>query len=223
LSILGPVTGINVTLVDKIEENSDMNLQESVKLIEGFSRKKLALATVVDSSRSVELEQQKSIEFPPELKEYIDNICPLQGLDIESVGHPVELLSRDEISWDMQGFNVNAATKKVIPGWNDSWFLIATEGGDPIIVDLSENNESSIVYSAMRGAGVWEFCPIADSISQFLLCALAVEHALNFPGIDEPLDENFNLLGKASCWLFPFLKTHAETYYDEWASVFENY
>mgnify|MGYP000105363855 FL=1 len=200
-----------------------MNLQESIELIKSFSNKELALATEVDSSRSAELEQQKSIQFPPELKAYIDTICPLQGLDIESVGHPVELLSRAETAWEMQGYNVNPATKALIPGWNESWFLIATEGGDPIIVDLSENNESSIVYSAMRGAGAWEFCPIADSISQFLLCALAVEHALNFPGIKEPLDEDFNLVGEAARWLFPFLKQHAEEYYDEWASVFENY
>jgi len=200
-----------------------MNLQESIELIKGFSSKEFALATQVDNSRSAELEQQKSIKLPAELKAYLDTVCPLRGLNIESVGHPVELLSRADIAWEMQGYNVNPATKEFIPGWNDSWFLIATEGGDPIIVDLSENNESSIVYSAMRGAGVWEFCPIADSISQFLLCALAVEHALNFPGIREPLDEEFNLVGEAAGWLFPFLKKHAKEYYDEWASVFENY
>lgn len=200
-----------------------MNLQESIKLIFSFSKREPTLAVVLDGSRSTELEQQRSIKFPPELKDYLDTICPLQYLYIESVGHPIELLSRADVSWDMLGFNVNKATNEVIEGWNEDWFLIASDGGDPIIVDLSENNENSIVYSAMRGAGAWEFCPIADSIGQFLLCALAVEHALNFPSISEPLDDEFNLADGASLWLFPFLKMHAQHYYDEWASVFENY
>ncbi len=200
-----------------------MNLQESITLIKSFNPNELTLAAATAGSLSTELEQQRSVVLPPELKEYLDRVCPLLGLNFESVGHPVELLSRDEISWSMSGYNVNPATKELIPGWDDAWFLIATEGGDPIIVDLSEHNSSSVVYSAMRGAGAWEFCPIAGSIAQFLLCAASVEHALNFPGIKEPLDEDFNLLGEASRWLFPFLKKHAEEYYDEWASVFENY
>ncbi len=200
-----------------------MNLQESITLIKGFNPNELTLTMATGGSLSIELEQKRTVVLPPELKEYLDSVCPLLSLNIESVGHPVELLSRDEISWDMPGYNVNPATKESIPDWDDAWFLIATEGGDPIIVNLSEHNESSVVYSAMRGAGAWEFCPIADSIAQFLLCAVAVEHALNFPGIKEPLDDEFNLVGEAARWLFPFLKAHAEEYYDEWASVFENY
>lgn len=200
-----------------------MNLQESISLIKGFSPNELTLAVETAGALSVGLEQRRAVALPAELKEYLDNVCPLLATNIESVGHPVELLSRDEISWDMPGYNVNPATKEAIPGWDDDWFLIATEGGDPIIVNLSEHNDSSIVYSAMRGAGAWEFCPIANSIAEFLLCAVAVQHALNFPGIKEPLDDEFNLVGEAARWFFPFLKAHAPEFYDEWASVFENY
>jgi len=37
------------------------------------------------------------------------------------------------------------------------------------------------------------------------------------------LDDDFNLLGDAAKWLFPFLRHYAASYYEEWASVFENF
>ncbi len=200
-----------------------MNLRESINLINSFSGNKSKFSATANEYRRVELEKEKSISFPLELKDYIDNICPNKSLSFESVGHPVELLPKADISWKMLGYNVSLATNEKINNWNDAWFLIGSEGGDPIIVNLNENDSTSVVYSAMRGAGDWEFCPIADSIGQFLVCAAAVEHALTFPGVEEPLDEAFNLVGEAARWFFPFLKANAGEYYDEWASVFENY
>lgn len=200
-----------------------MNLHEAISLINSFND--TGRISAVNDGKPVReaLENERSITFPPELKEYIDTVCPEDHLAFESVGYPVDVISKSEISWLMPGFNANAVTGKAISSWDDSWFLIANEGGEPIIVKLDEHNSNSVVYSAMQGAGPWEFCPIADSIGQFLVCAAAVEHALNFPGVNEPLDEEFNLAPEAAQWLFPFIKKHAEAYYDEWLSVFENY
>ncbi|UZE95008.1 hypothetical protein [Alkalimarinus alittae] len=200
-----------------------MNLEKAIELINSFSQARQI--NVVNDSLSVSeaLENEKRVTFPPELKAYIDTVCPSEKLAFEGVGYPVDIISKDKISWEMPGFNVNAVTGKEITSWNDSWFLIANEGGEPIIVKLDEQNSSSKVYSALQGAGPWDFCPIADSIGQFLLCAAAVEHALNFPGVEEPLDDDFNLAPEAAQWLFPFIKKYARDYYDEWLSVFENY
>ncbi len=88
-------------------EGLDMNLQESITLIKGFNPDELMLAAATGGSLSGELEQSRAVVLPPELKEYLDGVCPLLGLNLESVGHPVELLSRDEMSWDMDGYNVN--------------------------------------------------------------------------------------------------------------------
>ena len=210
---------------------SEIDLLETVALIKAFSlgkssennSAKLQYEHQSKASRATDLAMEKSCTFPPELNTYIDALCPSKTLTFNGVGHPVTLLSRDTLSWEMDGYNFNAQSKQVINGWHDNWFLIATEGGEPIIVKLDEHRTTSTVYSAMQADGVWDFYPIADSIGAFLLCAAALEHAMNFPGIEQPLDDDFNLADGAAKWLFPLIMKYAEPYYDEWVSVFENY
>jgi len=211
-----------------------MNCLQSVELIKDFSTFPNPLTTMKGLNKRQTLEQQRQITLPVELSNYIEQVCPEEATTISGVGHPIELLSIEQLSWQMNGFNFDLASLTPIENWQDNWFLIAVEGGEPIIVDLNEgldeganasqgNTPLSPVYSAMQTNEGWDFAPIADSIGQFLLMAKAIEHAMNFPGVDEPLDEDFNLVSPASNWLFPFLKTHAKNHYDEWASVFENY
>ena len=144
-------------------------------------------------------------------------------MTLQGVGSPVVIRAASELSWRMEGYNVNPETNEEIQSWNDDWFLIASDGAEPIIVKLNEFSEHSVVYSAMQSGAGWEFFPIADSIGQFLVCAAALERAMNFPGLDDSLDDDFNLLGDAAKWLFPFLRQYAGNYYEEWASVFENF
>jgi hypothetical protein len=203
-----------------------MNLNDALALIASFSKKctevftagnnslldgKLASSALIEGSRS---------GLPVELIHYVDAICPAEGLSLEGVGHPVELLKCSDLAWQPPMYSQLAGE---LAKWQDDWFLIAHEGGDPIIVKTSEQGENSPVYSAMQGMGVWDFAPIADSIGQFLVCICAIQHALNFPGLNQPLDEDFNLAPAAANWLFPLLRQHAGAHYDEWASVFENY
>jgi len=199
-----------------------MNLQQAVKLIDAFSPQAAFL-----KSNSVQvresLEQARNCSFPPELKAYIDTTIPKETIAFQGVGNPIVLRVASELSWRMTGYNINPETNEKINTWNDDWFLIANDGGEPIIVKLDEQNDTSIVYSALQGEAGWEFFPIADSIGQFLVCAAALERAMNFPGLEDSLDDNFNLLGDAAKWLFPFLRQYAESYYEEWASVFENF
>jgi len=203
-----------------------MTLQESLALIRGFSSKESLFGGRDGVTNAIDLHaviNQKLPTFPSELQTYIREVCPESEFEFQGVGHPIKLLSKSELSWEMEGFKLESETHKPLPTWNDAWFLIGIEGGDPIIVDLNEQQKVSTVYSAMQSQAGWDFFPIADSIGQFLLCAAAIEHAMNFPGMRESLDDDFNLLGAAANWLFPFLKQHAESYYDEWASVFENF
>ena len=189
----------------------------------------------------VALEQgarQENYAFPPEFRQYIQTVCPEKALNIQGVGNPITLLSLKELSWKMTGFfnntgncaandtnndNDKPESNPRSAGWDESWFLIAREGGDPIIVNLNDTMHFSPVYSALSTEGAWEFTRIADSIAQYLLCATALEYAMHFPGIDDPLDDDFNLAAPAAAWLFPFILLHAESYYEEWVSVFENY
>lgn len=199
-----------------------MNLEQAIELIAAFSPKAALLANNNVSLRTA-LEQEKAVSFPTELKVYMDAVCPKESLELQGVGNPIVLRAANELSWRMAGYNVNPETNARIEGWQDDWFLIAQDGGEPIIVKLDEHNTCSMVYSAMAGEAGWAFFPIADSIAQFLVCATALERAMDFPGLAESLDDNFNLLGDAAAWLFPFLRHYAGPYYEEWASVFENF
>ena len=200
-----------------------MNCIQSVELINNFSLFPLTTSPGKNEITREKLEQQKNVTLPQELTLYIESTCPDSNINIIGVGHPIELLGVEQLSWQMNGYNFDESSQQPISSWQDNWFLIATEGGEPIIVDLNNVNALSPVYSAMQTTDGWDFAPVADSIGQFLLSAKAIEHAMNFPGVDEALDEDFNLAPPAANWLFPLLKTHAAAHFDEWASVFENY
>ena len=200
-----------------------MNLNDALALIATFSKKSTEVFTAGDNTSADGQSLSSTFSnggLPVELADYIDHICPANGLTLEGVGHPVELLKSSDLVWKPEMFSQLTGD---LAKWEDDWFLIAHEGGDPIIVKASEQSGSSVVYSAMQGMGFWDFAPIADSIGQFLVCICAIQHALNFPGLDQPLDDDFNLAPAAANWLFPLLRQHAGAHYDEWASVFETY
>lgn len=198
-----------------------MNLNDALVVIAGFSNSFSKETNEVRvGAASAALTEGTSKVLPTELIEYIDCVCPENGLTLESVGHPVELLKTSDLAWQPTMY---AGLTGELGKWQEDWFLIAHEGGDPIIVKTSGQDENSRVYSAMQGMGVWDFAPIADSIGQFLVCISAIQYALNYPGLSEALDEDFNLAPAAANWLFPLLRQHAGAHYDEWASVFENY
>lgn len=200
-----------------------INLNDALAIIAGFSNSFSGCLCNSLNERDETVQSASSAiggDFPMELAEYIDSICPEKGLIIESVGHPVELLKTSDLAWKPAMFE---GLTDELGKWEDDWFLIAHEGNEPIIVKTSEQGENSPVYSAMQGMGFWDFAPIADSIGQFLVCISAIQYALNFPGLSEPLDDDFNLAPAAANWLFPLLRQHAGAHYDEWASVFENY
>jgi hypothetical protein len=202
-----------------------MTLNDSLNLISTFYKKDILLGKSGDTDKALSLEMEKGIALPSELKDYIDNVAPLSGLYFDSVGNPIEIYSRTRLSWVMDGYNFNPVTKEPIHSWNGSWFIIADEGADPVIVNLDEKTNHSSVYKAMHGAGAWDFHPIADSIGQFLVCSAAIDHALNGFDLEEVIidDENgFNLANQPAEWLFPFIQRYAPKYYDEWVSVFDN-
>lgn len=201
-----------------------MNLKESIELINEFSKEDFVLAKRQNATAD-QLEQKSELKFPSEFREYMDNYAPINNLCFSGVGNPITLYQSERLSWVMHGYNFNPVENKPIESWNESWFLFADEGADPIIVDLTESGEYSTVYRAIHGIGRWEFGPIADSIGQFLLCAAAVHHAFTGFDLEEAIvddESGFNLHPECASWLFPFINRYAKKYYDDWLSVFDN-
>lgn len=202
-----------------------MTLTECLDLIKSFSKEKITFGSQKNVLIFSSLEQEKNIKFPSEFKDYIDHFAPLKKCYFSKIGNPLEIYPVKNLSWLMDGYNFNSVTKKPIESWQQSWFIFADEGADPIIIKLDEQENQSKVYKAMHGAGEWTFYPIADSIAQFLVCAAAVHHALEGFDLDDPIeddDDGFNLAEEPANWLFPFIKKHALPYYDEWLVDFEN-
>lgn len=209
-------------------KSTPQTLEQALGLIKSFASQELANAltgTTGGASKLSQLEAEGSITFPAELRAYLTSVAPSKALYFTMVGNPIELWPLERISWHLPGYNFNPVENQPIEDWDANWFLIADEGADPIIVNLSEQGEFSPVYRAMHGAGRWDFEPIADSIGQFLLSASAMHHALDEMDIDEPFEDDdlgFNLCQEVADWLFPYIRQHAADYEDEWISVFDN-
>ncbi|WOD28988.1 SMI1/KNR4 family protein [Alloalcanivorax xenomutans] len=196
-----------------------------MELIRRFSRAGFGLGESTRSHSEV-LEKEKKRRLPEEFRCYIDQFAPEQTQHFTKVGNPLSLYGGASLSWVMDGYNFNRVINEPIEDWHPDWFLFADEGGDPVIVDLSERESNCTVYQAMHGAGAWDFVPIADSIGQFLVCSAAMHHALEEIPVDDPIiddERGFNLCDQCADWLFPFMKTHAGRYYNDWVSVFDNH
>lgn len=165
--------------------------------------------------------------LPSELETYLTHYAPDPGYYFANVGNSTNLYAPQNIQKLALGYNFNPVTNQNIAGWNDDWILIGDEGADPIIIDLSETTENGLcpVFKAYHGSGEWVFSAIADSLSQFILLQSAMHHALVGFDIDDSIidDENgFNLAPQPARWLFPLMKKYADSYYDDWVSIFDN-
>mgnify|MGYP006138437493 CR=1 FL=1 len=105
-----------------------MNLNDALALIARFSNKGTQEFSG-DSSSAVSsaLTQGTSKTLPVELLQYLDSVCPANGLTLEGVGHPVELLKASELAWQPEMLSQLTGE---LAKWQDDWFLIAHDGGD---------------------------------------------------------------------------------------------
>lgn len=198
-----------------------MELKSAIEFIKPLSGVE-ALVQMKKQAHEVErLEQEFGRELPAELKEYISEYAPKGEICFMGVGNPIDLYAVDGLGKQQDGYNFNPVSNEPIEGWPDEWFMLGSEGGDPIVYDLDEQE----VLKMEHGMGDWESGEvIADSIGQFLACAGVMNQALT-AFEDEPIlddDEGFCLAPKAAAWCFPKIKEIARDYYDEWCSVFEN-
>jgi hypothetical protein len=200
-----------------------MQVDAAIRTISEFWEDRPLRWTGGGASHVERLERQFGMSFPDELGAYIRNFAPTHRLEYEAVGNPLVLYGQSgEQSLGLQqpGYNWNPLTQEDIDEWDRGWFLLADEGADPIIVDLSRGDTQ--ILQAMHGAGDWSFSPIADSIGQLLLCAAARHHTLvKWSHQIEDLGDD-DLPAEAAAWLFPRMREWAGSYYDNWCGDFPN-
>lgn len=133
--------------------------------------------------------------FPLELRNYVKEVAPDKDFYFRTVGNDICIYNYKKLSNSIDGYSFNPVTGKKIDDWSSYWFLLGDEGGDPLIVDLSQAEDDTKkcpVLQAMHGEGKWNFREISSSISQFLLCAAYQHHALVGFDIDEPIIDKGN-------------------------------
>lgn len=161
--------------------------------------------------------------LPAELVTYLDVIAPVQDVYFDTVGNPLRLYGLESLGARQPGYNWNPQQQVPIAGWNPAFFLLADEGADPIVLDLSQ--PAAGWYKLWHGAGSWQAGEaVADTLGQLLLCSAALHHALN-AFEEEPIVDDargFNLAPQAAAWLFPQMKQWAGPYYAAWCSGFDN-
>jgi hypothetical protein len=203
-----------------------MQLQQALGLIQEFWQEPVWPFQPAPTAEAelARLQQEFPAPLPPALVEYLRQAAPMTWVSFAAVGNPIDVYGFEQLGLQQDGYNFNSVTQQSLTDWPDHWFMIANEGGDPIVVDLQAADGAVIRFE--HGAGSWEDrAVLADSIGQFLLCAAAIQHALLHLGGDDPItdDENgFQLVPSAAAWLFPRMREWAGPYYNEWCAPFDN-
>jgi hypothetical protein len=82
----------------------------------------------------------------------------------------INFFSADKLEEEQIGYSFDTHNNSLVTGqegdWKEEWLVIGIDDlGDPIIVDVSEQNLT--VMTAMHGEGEWEPYSIADSLDNF--------------------------------------------------------
>lgn len=203
-----------------------MQLQEALRLIQTFWQEptwpfRPAPTAAAELAR---LQREFPAPLPPALEEYLTQAAPATAFSLATVGNPCDVYSLAQMGRFQDGYTFNSVAQQPLTDWPAHWFMLANEGGNPVIVDLLAADGA--VIQLAPGAGSWECrTEMAGSIGQFLLCAAALQHALHHLGGDDPIidDENgFQLAPAAAAWLFPRIREWAGPYYKAWCAVFDN-
>jgi hypothetical protein len=196
-----------------------MHIADAVRTIAEFWEG-LPLPWVGGGMAHVEMLQREfSQAFSDELLTHIRHFAPRHRFELWTIGNPIALYG---LEGDRRlGYSRHGLTGERLEGWQPAWFLLADEGADPIVVDLSRGDAQ--IRQALHGAGAWNFRPVADTIGQFVLCAAARHHALaKWSGQLRDEASGYNLPSEGAAWLFPRMRDWSGDYYGGWCEDFAN-
>lgn len=203
-----------------------MNLEVAILEIKKFwnTNEEFPFGESKSQNHSDRIANEFDFKLPDSLKEYINTFAPSSDFYFTTVGNPMCVYGIENLKYEQNGYNYNPVTNTKIHDWNESFFIIADEGSDPVIIDLQHPENG--IQKLFHGEGDWDHGQtIADNVGQFLLCSAALHHALiNFEDESIVEDENgFNLSNNAANWYFKNMKIWAGNYYSEWCSIFDNH
>jgi hypothetical protein len=109
-------------------------------------------------------------ELPATYLDFLTRFSPLRVIiSARKFYNPFWLFGARELLEGQNGYAFNPIENQPIPDWPGHLVVIASHGGDPDVLDLSDSdgNDASIL-TAEHGSGAWNFEPAADSFMKFL-------------------------------------------------------
>ena len=106
-----------------------------------------------------------SFDLPPAVALFYWDVGPA-NIAIEGYGNQYFLPSLTDL-WQFQaGYRWNGIDGTRIEGWKDEWLVVADEGGDPFIFDMT----SGVVLHAFHGEGVWDAIELFPDLNAMGAC-----------------------------------------------------
>jgi len=103
---------------------------------------------------------------------------PAKGKDVEGEQFVnwLHIYGFSELVKNQLGYSFNPETNKPIEDWPKDYVVIADDGADPYVLDLSKSDgKDSPVLFAYHGEGDWNFQLFSSSFEEFLN-KIGVEH-----------------------------------------------
>lgn len=105
--------------------------------------------------------------LPPEYIEFLRRFSPL---NVRLPRGPSELwlFGASELIRGQDGYSFNPVTKEVILDWPDEYLVIASQDGNPFVLDMGSSKQHGKILTAPHGEGKWDFRKYATSFVEFL-------------------------------------------------------
>lgn len=129
-------------------------------------------------------EWQGEIPLPADLARFYREIGP-HDCTLETSGNPFFIPSLARL-WRLQaGYRWHSVSGERLTDWHDDWLVVADQGGDPFIFEIS----SGKVLHDRHGAGGWQPSPVFSGLEQMLACLACFDAVWNSAGDDIFLDD----------------------------------
>ncbi|HEV8052361.1 MAG TPA: SMI1/KNR4 family protein [Parachlamydiaceae bacterium] len=109
--------------------------------------------------------------LPSAYLEFLTKFSPVAVSFVsKETDHEIELFGASKLIEGQYGYSYNPKTKEPINDWPSAYLVIAYEGGDPYVLDLSKEKDGDApVLTAEHGLGEWEFDEVAPTFKEFLV------------------------------------------------------
>ena len=108
-------------------------------------------------------------ELPKAYIKYISKHDKGQYIEGENFVNGLYLNGASDLIQKQEGYSYNPIEKKVIEGWPKNYVVIADDGADPYVLDLSKSdgNDAPVLF-AYHGEDEWDFEEYSQSFTKFI-------------------------------------------------------